>query len=76
MAEYTEDELIELWEERAAMREFDGLTLLEYDLLTPDQRALHRRASEQAAYYDLRKLVGNIPLPQVILDKARKFRPE
>ena len=73
MAEYTDDELIELFDERAGIREFDGMTAFELNRLTPAQRELHRRAAEQAAYWDLRKLLGDVKLPAAILEKARKF---
>ena len=49
------------------------MTCLELDLLTDSQRLLHRKAAEQAAYWDLRKLLGDVKLPAAILDKARKF---
>ena len=73
MADYTDDELTELFEERAAIREFDGVTSSELDRMTESQRDLHRRAAEQAAYWDLRKLLGDVKLPEAILEKARKF---
>jgi len=76
MTDYTDCELIELFDERAGIREFDGLMSLELDRMTPTQRDLHRRAAEQAAYWDLRKMLGDVKLPEEILDKARKFRPE
>lgn len=77
MPNYTPAELTALFDERAAIREFDGMTVLEYGLLTEEQRKLHRRAAEQAAYYDMKKLLGDhVRLPAAILEKARKFRPE
>jgi hypothetical protein len=57
--DYTEEELIELYEERAAIMEHDG--------------GLTRDRAEKAAYYDWRKQVGNVVVPAVIRDKARKF---
>ncbi len=69
----TDDELTELFAERSAIREFDGLTAFEMDRMTESQRDLHRRAAEQAAYWDLRKLLGDVKLPEAILEKARKF---
>lgn len=57
--DYTEEELIELYEERAAIMEFDG--------------GLTREKAEQAAYWDWRKQVGSVVVPAVIRDKARKF---
>ena len=76
MADYTDSELIELFDERAAVREFDGMTEAELGRMTEAQRVAHRRAAEQAAYWDLKKLVGSIKLPTVICDMARKFRSE
>ncbi len=72
----TDEEMLELYNERAGIREFDGLMSLELDRMTPAQRDLHRRAAEQSAYWDLRKLLGDVKLPAAIWDKARKFRPE
>ena len=72
----SDSELIELFEERAGIREFDGITCFELDAMTDGQRDLHRRAAEQSAYWDLRKLLGDVKLPAAIWDKARKFRPE
>lgn len=60
---WTEAELIELYEERAAIREHDG--------------GMNRREAEQAAYWDWRRTVGpKIPAPQWIRDRARKFGPK
>jgi hypothetical protein len=59
--QYTEAELIELWHERAAIREYDG--------------GLDRERAEQAAYYDLRRIVGQgVAVPEVVRDAVRKFR--
>ncbi len=69
----SDSELIELFDELAAIREFDGLTSLELDSMTTAQRDLHRRTCEQAAYWDLRKLLGDVKLPVEILERARKF---
>jgi len=73
MTYYTDSQITELYSERAGIREFDGLTCFELDAMTDGQRELHRRAAEQAAYWDLRKLLGDVKLPAEILDKARKF---
>ncbi len=73
MADYTDVELIELFDERSAIREFDGITMFELDRLTEAQRGVHRKACEQAAYWDLRKLLGDVEFPAEILDRARKF---
>ena len=69
----TDAELTELFEERAGIREFDGLTTLELCMMSEQQQKDHRRAAEQAAYWDLRKLLGDVKLPAAILEKARKF---
>ena len=59
--QYTEAELIELWHERAAIREYDG--------------GLDRERAEEAAYYDLRRIVGQgVAVPEVGRDAVRKFR--
>ena len=71
--DYTDVELIELYDERAAIREFDGLTEVEIDGLTTTQRTHHQRTCEQAAYWDLRKLLGDFKLPEAIQEMARKF---
>ena len=54
----TDDQLLELFLERCAIREFDG--------------GLDRKAAEAAAYKDLRELVGNVPIPAEIRDIVRK----
>ncbi len=69
----TDEEMLELYNERAGIREFDGMTCHELDAMTDGQRDLHRRAAEQAAYWDLRKLLGDVKLPAEILERARKF---
>ncbi len=69
----TDAELIELYDERSAIREFDGMSCFELDSMTTAQRDLHRRAAEQAAYWDLRKLLGDFKIPEAIKAKARKF---
>ena len=69
----TDEEMLELFDERAGIREFDGLPCFELDAMTNGQRDLHRRAAEQAAYWDLRKLLGDVKLPAEILERARKF---
>jgi hypothetical protein len=57
--QYTEADLIELYEERAAIMEFDG--------------GMTREAAEKAAYWDWRKQFGNVVVPAAIREKARKF---
>jgi hypothetical protein len=57
----TEAELIELYEERAAIMEHDGALTIE--------------AAENAAYYEWRKTVGReVVVPDVIRDKVRKWK--
>lgn len=57
--DYTEAELIEAYEERAAVREFDG--------------GMPRRLAEQKAYWDWRKQFPHVVVPQKIQDIARMF---
>jgi hypothetical protein len=57
---YTEQDLIELWEERAAIREFDG--------------GMTREAAEKAAYWDVKNMLGReVKMPESIRDRVRKF---
>jgi hypothetical protein len=58
MTNYTEADLIELWEERAAIREFDG--------------GMTREAAEQAAYWEWRKRFGKVKVPDVIRESVSK----
>ena len=61
MIDYTEAELIELYDERAAIREHDG--------------GMSREQAEEAAYYDLRRIVGQgVSVPVEIREKVRKFK--
>lgn len=61
MDQYTETELIEIYEERAAIREYDG--------------GMSRKEAERAAYFDWRKIVGRgIVAPEWIQERARLFR--
>ena len=53
----TDDEIIELWLERSALMEFDG--------------GLTREKADRAAYHDIRRLIGNVPVPKVIRDAVR-----
>lgn len=58
--DYTEAEHIELYEERAAIREHDG--------------GMRRSEAEQAAYYDWRAIVGRgAETPEWIRERAGKF---
>ena len=62
-SDYTESELIELWEERAAIREFDG--------------CMTRDRAEQAAYWDVKNMLGReVKMPEEIRDRVRKFTRE
>lgn len=59
--EHTEQDLIELYEERAAIMEYDGL--------------MERRQAEQSAYWDWRRQVGkDVKVPDEIRKLAGKFR--
>jgi hypothetical protein len=63
MSNYTEADLIELWEERAAIREFDG--------------GMTRDRAEQAAYWDVKNMLGrSVKMPESIRDRVRKFNKE
>jgi hypothetical protein len=58
---WTEAELIELYEERAAIMQHDG--------------GMTQEAAENAAYYEWRKTVGReVVVPDVIRDKVRKWK--
>jgi len=35
------------------------------------RRSLPRKTAERAAYFDLRRLIGSVPVPQVIRDAVR-----
>jgi hypothetical protein len=56
-SEWNESDIIELWEERAAIREFDG--------------GMRRDLAERAAYFDLRRLLGKFVVPDAIREKVR-----
>jgi hypothetical protein len=61
MMEWTEQELIELYEERAAIMQHDG--------------GMTQEAAENAAYYEWRRTVGRgVVVPDVIRGRVRKFR--
>ena len=55
--EWTEQALIEAYEERAAIMEFDG--------------GLTRQKAERAAYFDWRKQFSGVVVPEVIRDRVR-----
>ena len=62
MSEWTEQAILELWNERAAIREYDG--------------GLSRTAAERAAYFDLKRLVaGPFVVPDVIKKTMRLTSP-
>jgi len=59
--QYTEQELIEIFDERAAIREYDA--------------GMSRSDAEKAAYFDWRKIVGkDVKVPDEIRKVAGKFR--
>lgn len=58
---YTEQELIEIFEERAAIREYEA--------------GMSRSDAEKAAYFDWRKIVGKeVKVPDEIRKIVAKFR--
>lgn len=59
MTDWTEAELIELYDEMAAIREYDG--------------GMERREAEQAAYWEFRRLVGRERVPKSVSELGRKF---
>jgi len=63
MSNYTEADLIELWSERASIREFDaGMT---------------RDRAEQAAYWDVKNMLGrSVKMPEGIRHRVKKFNKE
>lgn len=59
----TDEHLIELYEERAAIMEHDG--------------GLTRKQAERAAYFDIRKCVGkNVVMPEEIREEVRLTQKE
>lgn len=67
----TDADLIELWSERAAVLEFDGKTDAELTAMNENARKWWRKDCERKAYFDLRRLVGNVPVPEVIRERVR-----
>lgn len=61
MEELTDEDILELWNERAAIREYDG------------QR--DRRWAEQRAIVDVRDMIGYVPdwLVKMVKDKPAKI---
>ncbi len=57
MHQWNESDIIELCEERAAIMEFDG--------------GMDRKKAERAAYFDVRKLIGLVEIPDVIKNAVR-----
>jgi len=61
--DWTEQELIDLYEERAAIREYDG--------------GMTRKDAERAAYFDWRVIVGRgVAAPKWIVERAKLIRSE
>jgi len=59
MNDYTEEDLIERWEEIAAIREYDG--------------HMPRKIAERAAYFDLRRELGpHVHIPERITNELRR----
>ena len=52
-----EEQILELWNERAAIMEFEA--------------NMTRTQAERAAYYDLRKVLGRFVVPDVIREKLK-----
>ena len=68
-------DLIELYDERCAIRQYDGITAQELDAMTDEESAAWRRKCEQAAYFDLRRIVGpKVVMPAEIQKLASKFK--
>ena len=55
---YTDEELYELWEERAAVFEYDG--------------GLSRKDAEYRAAVEMRELIKPRPLPEAIWEQAKR----
>ena len=67
-------DLIERFDEIAAIRQYDGITAQELDAMTEAESAAWRRTCEQAAYFDLRRIVGpGVVMPAEIRQAANKF---
>jgi hypothetical protein len=67
-------DLIDLYNERSAIRYYDGITSSELDRMTDAERERWRIQCDQDAYYDLRRLVGReLAMPAEIVQRARKF---
>lgn len=60
LTDYTESEMIELWEERSAVYEYDGM--------------LDRKDAQYRAAVDVKRMLGK-PLPQRIIDQSIRFTP-
>ena len=70
-----DQDLIERFEEIAAIRQYDGITAQELDAMTEAESAAWRRTCEQAAYFDLRRIVGpKVVMPAEIQKLASKFK--
>ena len=62
MYEWTEQDIIERWEEIASIREFDG--------------GMTRTQAERAAYYDLKRVLGRFNVPKEIREKLKLAKDE
>lgn len=60
MSEWTDEDLAEWWNERAAIQHFDG--------------GLDRREAEKRAYFAIKKEFGRVP--KVVVDWMRKVLKE
>ena len=66
-------DLIELWEERAAIMEFDAVSEIELNMMTDEQRKKNRKQADALAYYDLKKQFPDRVFPKQITERVRKF---
>ena len=57
-----EEQILELWNERAAIMEFEA--------------NMTRTQAERAAYYDLRKVLGKFNVPKEIREKLKLAKDE
>ena len=70
----TDADLIDLYNERSAIRYYDSITSAELDAMNADQLASWAKQCDMDAYYDLRRLVGrDVPMPDEIRTRATKW---
>lgn len=69
--DWTEEDFEQLWEERAAIREMDGLIEVSQRLESSAQREQRRREAERAAYWELRKLTGKRRFSKRVMEAAK-----